>query len=187
MSFEITQIGGFNPFEWEDLKCPVCEKSEYVSLSHTAVYCESCNARFVVRMTGGDPGCVIDCHVENIYAPAWSCKSCGHRFGSFDPKPVCPTNAHHTDCVREKFISRSWDRPNSYPKRWCLILKLGDYCSSWMNGDNSSRLNHPTEKQWEEFQAALEEIKPGLGSTEHARYRIITKGGVGAKILTEES
>lgn len=175
MSFKVTMIGGFNPFEWKDLKCPVCGKSDFVSMSHAGVYCDYCNAKFEVRMTGGDPGCVIDCFVDGIYAPAWKCPECDMRFSSFEESPICPANGNHRKCDREIHISRSWEKPKGYPERYCLVLKTGDYCSSWMNGKSSDRLSHPTEKQWEKFQVSWEKIKPGLGSTIHARYAIITK------------
>ena len=63
MSYSVEFIGGFNPFEWPDMKCPVCGGEDFTSLSHSSVWCDKCNVKFVVRHTGGDPGCVVDCFV----------------------------------------------------------------------------------------------------------------------------
>jgi rubredoxin len=161
MSFRLETIGGFNPFEWDALKCPVCGKNDFISLSHTAVYCDYCNARFVVRHTCGDPGCVVDCIVKEehrgIYAPKYECLTCDITFGSLDEQPKCPNDPEHR-AERVMGIFTTLKLPEDFPEAYYLILKLGDYCSSWMESGNiGNRLDHPTEEQWDEFQKTLEE------------------------------
>ena len=65
MALEITYVGGFNPFEWDELFCPLCGNNHYVSISHAAVHCKDCCAQFSVRRTAGEPGCVVDCFVKD--------------------------------------------------------------------------------------------------------------------------
>ena len=156
MSFKVSYTGGFNPFEWEDLKCPVCGVSEFVSQDHALVLCAKCSAEFEVRMTAGDPGCVMDCFVKDIYAPLWKCADCGKEAAYFNwQDPVCPDNARHT-MKRVESIWKLWDRPKGYPGSYYLILKLGEYCSGWLGADwvrnEAQRLRHPSQEQWDEFQ-----------------------------------
>ena len=159
MSFKVEEIGNFNPFEWDDLKCPVCGKNEFTSLSHSSIYCDYCNARFSVRYTCGDPGCVIDCYVEEegrcINGPKFKCLDCNAEFGSLDEEPKCPEDVNHK-VERVKGIFRSVKLPNDFPKIFYLILKTGDYCSGWMESGNiHNNLNHPTQEEWEEFQKTI--------------------------------
>ena len=158
MTFEIDLIGNFNPFEWDALKCPVCGKNKFVSLSHSAIYCDYCNARFSVRYTAGDPGCVIDCHVmeENrcIDGPKFRCLDCDATFGSLDEEPKCPEVPEH-NIERVNGIFTSVKLPDNYPERFCLILKIGDYCSSWggcQYPDDPFKRDYPTQEEWNEFQ-----------------------------------
>lgn len=156
MSFKITYTGGFNPFEWKELKCPVCGASEFVSNDHALVFCDRCFADFEVRMTAGDPGCVVDCFVKETYAPLWECVECGKEIAFFDwQNPACPENTHHT-MKRVDGIRKLWKRPEGYPESYYLILKLGDYCSGWLGADwakdHSQRLGFPSQRQWDDFQ-----------------------------------
>lgn len=98
MTFKVNYTGGFNPFDWEDLRCPVCGASEFVSQDHASVFCARCFAEFEVRMTAGDPGCVVDCLVKDVYAPEWKCTECGEKAAYFDwQTPACPKN--HDTCT----------------------------------------------------------------------------------------
>ncbi|MDX9789000.1 MAG: hypothetical protein RBT11_19655 [Desulfobacterales bacterium] len=179
MSFSVEEIGGFNPFEWEKLKCPVCGEGNFTSLSHSGVYCDKCNAQFRVRTTAGDPGCVIDCMVNpgEIYAPKWECThpTCGAVKYSFE-KPECPKNSDHT-MERAGFLG-PWEKPDKCPDRFCLVLKHGDYCSGWMfvfeKKNTSERLDSPTQAEWDQYQ---EKLRPasGIGSTVNARFAIIKR------------
>ena len=156
MAFRIEYIGGFNPFEWEALGCPVCGSSDFVSQDHIKVYCDRCWAEFRVRPTAGDPGCVVDCFVKEIYAPLWECKDCGERAGFFDwQEPVCPADPIHSmrDESHDGRIRKLWEPPRDFPKSFYLILKLGDYCSGWLDGENCEQFHiWPTQEQWECFQ-----------------------------------
>lgn len=165
MSLTIQQIGGFNPFEWDELKCPLCHGNKYTSLSHAGVYCDCCNARFVVRDTAGDPGCVIDCHLTReqgafIYAPSYCCPKCPGddartRHGLFDHEDkTCKLNLNHGAMVRESGISVPWKLPKGM-ERYCLILKLGDYISGWMQSGSSKRIDGPTQEQWDAYQEVM--------------------------------
>jgi len=164
---EYESIAGFNPFEWEDLRCPICRGNNYVSIDHSAVYCAHCNVQFRVRMTAGDPGCVVDCLVRpgglfgnTIYAPRWTCQRCGASEGFFDfEEPVCPwarkNGLDHSDhrMIRDDHIMTPRDI-SSLPEHYYLILKIGDYCSGWLNpeGMRPRSLGFPTQEEWDTFQ-----------------------------------
>jgi len=120
-------IGNFNPFEWDAFRCPVCRGNEFVSISYSAIFCERCGARFQVRPTAGDPGCVVDCYVAEkgieIMAPLWKCSDCGVEAGFFEwQKPVCPKNPSHK-MVRVKNYLTDWKPPEDFPAQFYLILK----------------------------------------------------------------
>ena len=174
MSFTVTYTGGFNPFEWEDLRCPVCGASEFASQDHTMVFCDRCYADFEVRMTAGDPGCVVDCLLKEVYAPLWECTDCGKEEAFFDwQDPICPNNSWHSmrKADPDGLIRKLWKRPRGYPKSFYLILKLGDYCSGWLDGYNARRYHDcPTQEQWERFQREANLIAPPFG----ARWALIT-------------
>ena len=175
MSYSVEFIGGFNPFEWPDMKCPVCGGENFTSLSHSSVWCDRCNVRFVVRCTGGDPGCVIDCFVDNPYAPAFICPNCSLKFSSFEEDPVCPNEkcTHTGKTDKEEGIWRPYKPAKDFPTRYCLILKRGDYCSGWGACDDSVEnyrgtysafkkkydRDYPTQKQWDDWQDATMNIK----------------------------
>ena len=168
MSFIIEYTGGFNPFEWEALKCPVCRASEFISQDHAMVSCARCSAEFEVRMTAGDPGCVVDCFVKDIYAPLWKCSECGEEAAFFDwQTPAC--RHHHTKhtMTRVEGISKLWKPPKNYPRSYYLILKLGDYCSGWLGDnwvkDSSQKLGFPNQEEWDKFQQSQKIIWPRSG------------------------
>ncbi len=158
MSFRISYAGGFNPFEWEALRCPVCGSSEYVSQDYCVVYCVYCWAEFRVRHTAGDPGCVVDCFPNEVYAPLWECEECSERAGFFDwQEPACPKSKSHS-MRKVEGLWKLWKHPNTYPTSFYLILKIGDYCSGWLAVPHDLKkepirpIGHPTQEQWNRFQ-----------------------------------
>lgn len=159
MSFKVSYTGGFNPFDWKDLKCPICGASKFFSNDHAVVFCGKCNSTFRVRPTAGDPGCVIDCFMDdNVYAPVWRCSICGEEATFMDwQTPACP-KGHKERYIMEKdeYLIGPWNPPKGFPKSYYLILKLGDYCSGWLGvnwvEDESQRLGFPGQKAWENFQ-----------------------------------
>lgn len=58
----------FNP--WDVIECPFCGSRSFVTIHHSGVFCEECNAQFSARDTGGDYGIVIDVEWDFIYMPA---------------------------------------------------------------------------------------------------------------------
>ena len=167
--FTVAYTGGFNPFEWEDLRCPVCGASDFVSQDHAMVFCDRCYADFRVRPTAGDPGCVVDCFVKEVYAPMWECVDCGQQAAFFDwEDPICPVNSWHSmrKAHPDGLIRKVWKPPKGFPKSFYLILKLGDYCSGWLNGDNPPDCfcPYPTQEQWDKFQAETKIVWPRHGA-----------------------
>lgn len=65
MSLKVKEISRLNP--WERNYCPVCGGQDFVSIHNASVWCEKCNAQFVVRHTAGDPGYVLDCYTKDVY------------------------------------------------------------------------------------------------------------------------
>jgi len=165
MSMKISLIGGFNPFDWEALHCPVCNGNRFYSINYASVYCSECGAQFAVRSTTGDPGCVIDCYVDpiktssQICAPLWKCEECNTKVALFEwQELICPQkppeDASHT-LRRVEGLLAPWKRPEEFPGYFYLILKHRDYCSSWLRGDNCEHLDHPSQDEWDEFQKGL--------------------------------
>lgn len=67
MPLKQVPISGIKPFEF--ISCPVCGANEFTELVPAGgVTCDRCGAKFSVRHTGGDAGCVVDCDLEDIYA-----------------------------------------------------------------------------------------------------------------------
>jgi len=158
---KINYIGEFNPFDWEAFRCPVCGKSEFESVSHTGVFCVSCEVQFRVRYTCGDSGCVVDCFINpmpaggSIYAPLWKCDDCGAKTAILDwQEHVCSVDHTHTKLSRIKRVHGVWTIPKNFPSYFYLILKRGDYCSGWIRGNSSdlSSLDYPTQEEWDKFQ-----------------------------------
>lgn len=171
MSYNVEFIGGFNPFEWEALRCPVCQKSDFVSHSHSVVYCDECGSRFQVRMTAGDPGCVIDCFIKGVVidAPAYMCQECHSKRALFDYEDKRCPHCGSDDIERQRGLYRPWHKAADLPDGYYLILKTGDYCSGWMESGNcANKLNFPTQEDWENHQESLV-LSAGIGSTVHAR------------------
>lgn len=164
----------FCPFEWDGFLCPLCGKNEFTSLDHAGVYCDCCNARFEVRHTAGDPGCVVDCfctkdHGGHVYGPAYRCPTCDHGCGNdharFDwQDKTCPHNLNHT-MERRSGIWVPWNVPKSM-ERFCLVMKLGDYISGWNYGERMDRLSQfsPTQAEWDAYQELLESQRELCGS-----------------------
>ncbi len=50
------------------IRCPMCAGTEFVTVDLASVWCDVCNTRFETRTTAGDPGVVIDAHMDH-YAP----------------------------------------------------------------------------------------------------------------------
>lgn len=147
--FKVEYIGNFNPFDWPDLKCPVCGKNEYTSLSHTSVWCDNCNAEFKVRYTAGDPGCVIDCLLTKVHWPKYVCKKCNYMTGTFDKIPSCP---EHGKMKRMEGVLTLIENKKDY---YYLVLKLGDSCSKWMHNGIDERKSYPTQEQWDKYQTEV--------------------------------
>jgi hypothetical protein len=92
------------------------------------------------------------------------------KFASFDKSPVCPESCGYTgNASIEDGIMRQYKLPEDFPDRYCLILKLGDYCSSWSALHDSVEFygagysayckkynrDYPTQKEWEMYQETL--------------------------------
>ena len=163
---EIYREANLDIWEWEDLRCPYCGDNHFVSIDHSGVYCDTCNTKFSVRSTAGDPGCVIDVFPEKnnaIYAPAYRCE-CGKKDAFFDYElPECPFCGKTPE--REEGILRAWKPPVKESAGFSLILKLGDYCSGWMclhRDALNDRLSFPTQNEWDQFQGIAEPTESGL-------------------------
>jgi len=152
---KIIHIDNINPFEWDALKCPICKGNIFESIDHAGVFCRRCNAKFRVRNTAGDPGCVIDCIVPkkgddwSLYYKVWKCE-CGQEFLSWD-KPSCPNNPEHSIEETGSYKSIQFEK-NEKDKNYYLILKIGDYCSGWLNCKNFESLGFPTQEEWDKYQ-----------------------------------
>lgn len=160
----IQQIDGVSPFEWEAFSCPLCEGHNFTSIGHAAVYCDECNARFNVRDTAGDPGCVVDCFTTKdrgayVSAPVYECKQCDEndRHPLFDwQDKTCPNNLNHGPMV-ETSNCGCWVPPKD-SEYFYMVLKLGDYCSGWLlSGGMSRRTDRrgPTQEEWDAFQEKI--------------------------------
>jgi ribosomal protein L37AE/L43A len=55
----------FDP--WEILDCPFCGSKDFVTIHHASVWCDNCNAQFLIWATGGDYGFVVDAFWEDIW------------------------------------------------------------------------------------------------------------------------
>lgn len=172
---KLRYIDNFNPFEWDGLECPLCGTADFTSVGHTGVYCDLCNARFVIRDTAGDPGCVIDCFCTqeqggHVYAPAHYCEACEKEHGyqtttgsffDWQEDKSCPVNLNHGLMKREERCYRPWDAKRFGMERFCLILKIGDYVSGWSYGDRMDKKSpfSPTQRDWDAYQETLGEVR----------------------------
>lgn len=50
------------------VRCPMCGGTDFLTLDLASVWCGTCNVRFKTRSTAGDPGVVVDAHLEH-YIP----------------------------------------------------------------------------------------------------------------------
>lgn len=167
MALKIQLVDGINPFEWPDFTCPLCEGHEFTSIAHTGVYCDQCNARFVVRDTAGDPGCIVDCFTAkderaNVYAPLYQCEQCdtglGPMHAQFDWEDhTCPNNLNHGSMKRRERLQGRWT-PKKHQEYFFLILKLGDYCSRWIGSEHlDGKKRGPTQAQWDAWQERIKD------------------------------
>jgi hypothetical protein len=53
-----------DPFN--EIDCPICNESDFISIDYCKVYCSSCNTRFQIRPTAGDPGYVVDAYTDEV-------------------------------------------------------------------------------------------------------------------------
>ena len=57
-------VSGDAPFRI--IQCPLCRGADFTTVAFSSVWCDSCNAKFSVRYTAGDPGFVVDCTWEHV-------------------------------------------------------------------------------------------------------------------------
>jgi DNA-directed RNA polymerase subunit RPC12/RpoP len=123
MSIKIEWIGNFNPFDF--IACPTCGGKEFTSLSLGSAWCDNCNTQFSVRHTAGDPGCVVDADTEDAYGPVFRCPTCSYQAATLAPGIHCPSCKKPME-RKEGYSGALMENP---PRKWCMILKTGDYCS----------------------------------------------------------
>ncbi len=100
---------------WNRIICPVCGGNDFVSLNHTSVWCNDCNAELEARYTAGDRGYVVDCFTKECHK-------------------VTYLETGKTVDYKEMAAKRI---PEGYAY---LIDKEGDYYSGWMCVSKSSGL-----------------------------------------------
>lgn len=154
---KIMMIGGFNPFEF--IYCPVCGGKHFTSLSFASVRCDQCNARFNVRYTGGDPGCVVDADArENVVAPEYVCNDCSNRMVTWDKPSACPQCAGVIEQKSKCLHGMGKDESRSF--YW--ILKTGEYSSGWLRNRGCDLEDRPNcQKEWDEYQEGLKRFYRG--------------------------
>ena len=65
MALKTDPISSIQPF-WH-IDCPVCGGDDFTECgTGGGIYCDVCNAEFRVRGTSGDPGCVVDCFIDDV-------------------------------------------------------------------------------------------------------------------------
>lgn len=147
---ELEWIGGFNPFNFID--CPVCGGKEFTSHSMSSIWCSTCNARFLVKHTAGDPGCVVHAYTDEVVGTRYKCSYCGLVEVAFEGTPTCKM------CLKEMEEVKGSTGHLDSEVRFYQILKTGDYASGWIKvvGDNLPEFPEPDggrhQKAWEEFQ-----------------------------------
>jgi len=144
---KIQHISKFNPFEWEDFRCPNCGKNEFTSLDCAAVWCDNCNARFETSSMCED-GVVVHCLNDKSWGQKFKCWDCKAVFGSFEDTPMCP------NCnSKELEICQGYVRDMQNVPDYSLLLKFGDTCRGWSTVEYPWKYkNFPTKEQWEKFQ-----------------------------------
>jgi hypothetical protein len=155
MTLKIEWIGNFNPFQF--VTCPTCGGQEFTSMSMSSIWCDSCNTRFCVRYTAGDPGCVVDADSKDASGPIFQCPECNLRRATLEKSFDCP-NCKTTMAAVPGYSGPLLDEER---REHFMILKLGDYCSGWLKSGGSipkDMYAHPSCKdetlqiKWEEFQ-----------------------------------
>ena len=65
MALKTEPMSSIQPF-WH-IDCPICGGEDFTEIgTGGGVYCDICNAEFRVRGTSGDPGCVVDCFIDDV-------------------------------------------------------------------------------------------------------------------------
>lgn len=66
MPLKQVQISSIKPFDHID--CPVCGAKDFTEVVYGGgITCDRCGAKFSLRSTGGDAGCVVDCHLYDVW------------------------------------------------------------------------------------------------------------------------
>ena len=55
----------FKPFD--EINCPLCDSSEFITLYHSSVWCIGCNAEFKAMPLGSDPGYTVEVKTNNVW------------------------------------------------------------------------------------------------------------------------
>lgn len=78
------------PFDF--IRCPVCAGDKFTAIEpYGGVWCDECCASFVCRQTGGDAGCVVDCHIDRLDVPFMlAMKEKGYVMEGEWPIATCP-------------------------------------------------------------------------------------------------
>jgi hypothetical protein len=65
MALKTEPMSSIQPF-WH-IDCAVCGGDDFTEHgTGGGVFCDTCNAEFRVRGTSGDPGCVVDCFIDDV-------------------------------------------------------------------------------------------------------------------------
>jgi hypothetical protein len=167
MTLQHHHEGNVNPFACKNFHCPLCASHDFTSQDFGAVYCDGCGARFSVRPTAGDPGCVVDCFATpadhaHVWAPVFECKQCTHGTDRHVRFPwqdlTCPLNLNHGTMTQIN-QEATWTPPTKALEKFYIILKTGDYCSGWLNGNCVREGGHnqgPTQLQWLRYCKTIE-------------------------------
>lgn len=63
---DLDKVSKLRPFAM--IVCPMCGGTAFTTMDLASVWCDNCNTRFETRYTAGDPGVVVDAHLEH-YSP----------------------------------------------------------------------------------------------------------------------
>lgn len=103
---------------WNRFCCPVCGRKHFISINHTSVYCEECDAQFSIRETAGDPGYVVDCRIDNV-CNIWQLKQQRRK--------------NYKELLHSRLQEKGINPTDFQPY---LIDKEGDYKSDWIHVKN---------------------------------------------------
>jgi hypothetical protein len=110
MALKVETISDIQPF-WH-IQCPVCGGEEFVSRGiGGGVWCECCNARFFVRDTAGDAGCVVDCFFDDI------CNFITAKNERFAYRAALRQLGYFTDATPVAFCYKILKEPDGHT--WC--------------------------------------------------------------------